>query len=318
METPRRVLRNRNLDNVASQFTPVKIPATPLLKQLGYGTGVNVYQLDRSPRNGKMMSPWALKRVSKKITQNNGEIYETRIKEEAEVLRNLVHPNIVGFRGVIKSADGKENLAIEYCNVSLYDMIEEKTEADDWTPFPASKIRKMCLDISKALDYLHNEAKILHGDIKSPNVLVKDDFEICKLCDFGVSLPLNKDGELDLMKNPKAKFVGTDLWAAPEALEDNIITDKCDIFSFGLVIYEMIALIPPHTWALNVGNKENDEDETIMEASFEPIIGTRPPLPESFELSDEYCPVVEIFYICTNELAEDRPTAKTLLKALNG
>lgn len=66
----------------------------------------------------------------------------------------------------------------------------------------------MCLDISKALDYLHNEAKILHGDIKSPNVLVKDDFEICKLCDFGVSLPLNKDGELDLMKNPKAKFVG--------------------------------------------------------------------------------------------------------------
>lgn len=87
METPRRVLRNRNLDNVASQFTPVKIPATPLLKRLGYGTGVNVYQLDRSPRNGKMMSPWALKRVSKKITQNNGEIYETRIKEEAEILR---------------------------------------------------------------------------------------------------------------------------------------------------------------------------------------------------------------------------------------
>lgn len=59
----------------------------------------------------------------------------------------------------------------------------------------------MSLDVCKALDYLHTQALILHGDLKSFNVLIKGDFELCKLCDFGVSVPLNAEGYLDLKNN---------------------------------------------------------------------------------------------------------------------
>lgn len=47
-------------------------------------------------------------------------------------------------------------------------------------------------DIASALKYLHEEKKLLHGDLKSANILIKGDFEIAKLCDFGVTLHLDE------------------------------------------------------------------------------------------------------------------------------
>jgi PDZ-binding kinase len=73
------------------------------------------------------------------------------------------------------------------------------------------------------------------------------DFEIMKLCDFGVSLSLNANGAVDT--DAGEEYVGTSCWTAPEALcRDGLspITNKADIFSFGLVLWEMIALKPPH------------------------------------------------------------------------
>lgn len=66
----------------------------------------------------------------------------------------------------------------------------------------------MSLDIFKGLDYLHTKARILHGDLKSFNILIKGEFELCKLCDFGVSQPLNEEGYLDLKRDPNAKYIG--------------------------------------------------------------------------------------------------------------
>lgn len=65
----------------------------------------------------------------------------------------------------------------------------------------------MMLDISNALNYIHTKVFLLHGDVKSYNVLVNGDFEICKLCDFGVSLPLDKTGNLDKGKT-KRDYIG--------------------------------------------------------------------------------------------------------------
>jgi PDZ-binding kinase len=73
------------------------------------------------------------------------------------------------------------------------------------------------------------------------------DFEVTKLCDFGVSVPLKANGEMDT--DMGLEYVGTGPWCAPEVLyNDGLtpITAKTDIFSFGLVLWEMITLRMPH------------------------------------------------------------------------
>lgn len=164
-------------------------------------------------------------------------------------MKNLDHPNIVGYRGFDSLEAGKEYIAMEYCNTSLGDLLQTRYD-EGLGPLEARKIQRMSLDTLNALDYLHTEALILHGDLKSFNILVKNDFEICKLCDFGVSLPLTKEGFLDLDKKKDAQYVGTGIWSAPEVLEEDVtlISSKADIFSFGLVVYETITLLPPHTF----------------------------------------------------------------------
>jgi len=84
-----------------------------------------------------------------------------------------------------------------------------------------------------------------------------DNFEIVKLCDFGVSLPLKTDGTLHKVKGCKAMYVGTPCWSAPEVLKGEecvgaIITTKADIFSYGLLLWEMMTLsIPNSSTAIN-------------------------------------------------------------------
>lgn len=247
----------------------------------------------------------------------------------------------------------------------------------------------MSLDVCKALDYLHTKALILHGDLKSFNILIKGDFELCKLCDFGVSSPLNEEGYLDLKNSPNARYTGTDLWSAPEVFfgtpED--ISTKTDMFSFGMIIYECVALQAPHIAHVVTDDaddscmsmnstatedteqeddaKENDqppskqpkklfsdvnESDTSMKSNdicpldrtadseelsyvsdgtdlvrsnaatigdeskenIEAYLGTRPPIPDVYSLPVDYNVVLEIFFLCTNELPENRPSANFL------
>lgn len=119
----------------------------------------------------------------------------------------LNHPNIVGFRGFTTTSEGVDTLALEMCSTSLGSILEERHD-EDLGPLPAKNTFKMIMDIAQALDFLHTEARLLHGDLKSFNVLVKGEFEICKLCDFGVTMPLDENGEINFHKNPQLQYVG--------------------------------------------------------------------------------------------------------------
>ncbi|XP_015602278.1 lymphokine-activated killer T-cell-originated protein kinase [Cephus cinctus] len=318
--------RSRLQDNPDLQ-TPIKIPPSPYLEKIGYGTYVNVFTLERSPKVGFVRSPWALKKVNRNALSTKA--YNTRICLEAEILCKLNHPNIVGFRAFTKASHGEACLVMEKLEVSLGDIIEGMIE-NDMNPFSADDILRIGFEVAKGLEYLHHTVYILHGDLKSYNVLVSDNCKVVKLCDFGVSLPLTKSLELDRSKG-QFEYVGTECWSAPEIIDmEGPVTNKADMWAYGLVIWEMIALSPPYvehddsifetsfddSFTANEmpDNKENsdpnlDESVQLIKEITRKRFGMRPALP-AIELGPEYKKVLELFYTCTDADYKSRPTAK--------
>lgn len=97
-------------------------------------------------------------------------------------------------------------------------LIEKRVSEDEiQDPFPANDILHVAYEIAKGLEYLHHTAHILHGDMKSYNVLLSNDMKRVKICDFGVCVPLDDDLCLDT-SNGDFSYVGTECWTAPEVL----------------------------------------------------------------------------------------------------
>ncbi|XP_037306171.2 lymphokine-activated killer T-cell-originated protein kinase homolog isoform X2 [Pungitius pungitius] len=302
----------------SSGSTPVTIPASPFMKKLGCGTGVNVYLMNRV---GKLnASPWAVKKINTKCANKQVAIYQKRLNEEAEVLKGITHPNIVGFRAFATAKDGSKCLAMEYGGEqSLNDLIE-KRKKDGLKAFPAANIEKVALHVARGLQYLHNEKKLLHGDIKSCNVVIKGDFETVKICDVGVSLQLDENMTVS---DPEAEYIGTEPWKPKETLDEGgEITDRADIFAYGLTLWEMMTLAMPHLEMLMDDDDDEEEEETeedsmdsFDEDAYYEKLGTRPAL--DFEaLGSSYRRMVELFYLCTNEDPKTRPSAAQIVQAL--
>ncbi|XP_048842268.1 lymphokine-activated killer T-cell-originated protein kinase homolog isoform X1 [Brienomyrus brachyistius] len=292
--------------------TPVTIPASPFMQKLGCGTGVNVYLMNRVGK--KPHSPWAIKKISSKCVKTKQNIYQKRLCEEAEILKDLHHPNIIGFRALTTAKDGSQCLAMEYGGErSLNDLIEQRRD-EGLKAFPVANIEKVALHVARGLWYLHNEKKILHGDIKSGNVVIRGDFETVKICDVGVSLHL--DEKLKAV-DPKADYIGTEPWNPKEAIERGVITDKADIFAYGLTLWEMMTLSVPHLEELD---SEGDTDSSFDEADFNEDeyyerLGTRPPL-DAESLGGAYQRMVELFCLCTAEDPAKRPSATQIVQVL--
>jgi len=296
----------------------IKIPPSPYMKKIGFGTGVAVYELERSPVFNKFRSPWAIKKLIKRKKTNT--LLQDRLKNEAEILRTLVHPNIVGFRAYVESKDGNDVLAMEECSSCLGDLIEDQCD-NEKGPFSVKIINKVTLDVSQALSYLHNTALLMHCDLKSYNILIQGDFEICKICDFGVCLPVTKNGDLDKRKAPGAEYIGTKAWCAPEVLGyPQDISTKADIYSFGLVIWEMIALCPPisEDVADNISKCSNMDPEQLDELMDKISSRTRPSIPANVDLGHEFTNILEVYFCCTQENKNLRPSAVDLSVLVEG
>ncbi|XP_046396349.1 lymphokine-activated killer T-cell-originated protein kinase [Ischnura elegans] len=332
----------------AKGVTPVKIPPSPFMEKVGWGTAVTVYRMERSPKVGCIRSPWAIKRVihrnstSKRPRLSSDNEISVRLCKEAEILKSLSHPNIVGFRAFTKSSDGRVTLAMEDGQRSLLSLIEERLEKvensifstdslnstsnselivpDD--PFPAWAVLRVGSALASALSYLHNEALLVHGDLKSDNVLVKGDFDAIKLCDFGVSLKVDKNGEALVDE----QYIGTRHWLPPEVITLEVeeleweegdaplpkVTVQADMYSYALTLWEMLSLKFPHC------PTNEDEEEESANDSFEEnlLLGTRPPFPVGCLEDPAYTPVVEIIHCCSDEDPLKRPTSQQALEWL--
>lgn len=106
---------------------------------------------------------------------------------------------------------------------------------------------------------------------------ISGNFDAIKLCDFGVSLPLTPEGCFNEAAAPKGTtYVGTRFWSAPEVLQDKnekiIITDKADIFAYGLTIWEMLTNSIPFSSIFNDTDSSNF-DEDAYEEMIDEVIG---------------------------------------------
>uniref|UniRef100_A0A8C2XQT6 mitogen-activated protein kinase kinase kinase n=1 Tax=Cyclopterus lumpus TaxID=8103 RepID=A0A8C2XQT6_CYCLU len=149
------------------------------------------------------------------------DIKETEIKH----LRKLKHPNIITFKGVCTQAPCY-CILMEYCaQGQLYEVLRGCRKI---TP---SLLVDWSMGIAGGMNYLHLH-KIIHRDLKSPNMLITHD-DLVKISDFGTSKELSD-------KSTKMSFAGTVAWMAPEVIRNEPVSEKVDIWSFGVVLWEML------------------------------------------------------------------------------
>lgn len=93
------------------------------------------------------------------------------------------------------------------------------------------RIYKICRDIALGMAYLHGR-NIIHCDLKSSNILIDENNKI-KISDFGLSQFIKNKTE------NKFKKIGTPQWMAPEVIKDHVYDFSSDVFSFGMIIWEL-------------------------------------------------------------------------------
>ncbi|PRW51177.1 Serine threonine- kinase CTR1 [Chlorella sorokiniana] len=208
-----------------------------IVRAIGRGSFGSVYLAEWN------QVPVAVKVLIGKEDINRGqlELPERVLRElqaEAAVMSHMRHPNIVQFMGLVAVPPA---LITEYCSRgSLYDCLAAAREQ----PTAAAQLTwrrrlAMAVDAGAGLLYLHRRS-IIHRDVKSPNLLVDKDWNV-KVADFNLSKLLEgarPEGSLTsaAATNP--------IWLAPEILEGGRATAASDVYSFGLVLFELL------TWRL--------------------------------------------------------------------
>lgn len=148
-------------------------------------------------------------------------------KRESQAAAGLTHPNIVGVYDV-----GREG----NINYIVMELIEGRTLNDiieDEAPMDYKKVIDISKQVAAALKVAHKN-KIIHRDVKPHNIMITND-GIVKLADFGIARAVN-----DATLSTGSKIVGSVHYFSPEQARGNYVDERSDIYSLGIVMYEML------------------------------------------------------------------------------
>ncbi|KAK4577793.1 hypothetical protein RGQ29_028065 [Quercus rubra] len=169
---------------------------------------------------------------------------------EISILSRLRHPNVILFLGACTKPP-RLSMVTEYMEMgSLYYLIHLSGQKKklSWR-----RRLKMLRDICRGLMCIHR-MKIVHRDLKSANCLVNKHWTV-KICDFGLSRIMTESPMRD------SSSAGTPEWMAPELIRNEPFTEKCDIFSLGVLMWELCTLnrpwegVPPERVVYAVANE---------------------------------------------------------------
>ncbi|KAK9131081.1 hypothetical protein Sjap_011568 [Stephania japonica] len=284
---------------------------------IGSGGFGKVYQVRVNSSGGEFV---AVKKI-----WNKGKLEQKKEKEfeaEVQILGTIRHANIVKLLCCI-SCDKSKLLVYEYMvNCSLDRWLHGKRRRSSVVGFPRSNsVRdnvfldwptrlQIAVGAAQGLCYMHHDCSppIIHRDVKSSNILLDSEFK-AKIADFGLAKMLTKGGEPHTMSAVAGSFG----YLAPEYAYTTKVNEKIDIYSFGVVLLELVT-----------GREANygDEHTCLAEWAWRHFQDGRPivdALDEEVKVPsyiDEMSMVFKVGLICTGNKPEDRPSMKKVLQIL--
>uniref|UniRef100_A0A1J3IR10 Putative receptor-like protein kinase n=1 Tax=Noccaea caerulescens TaxID=107243 RepID=A0A1J3IR10_NOCCA len=154
-------------------------------------------------------------------------------KCEVEILSKIQHPNIISLLGYSTNDTARFIVYELMPNVSLESHLHGSSRGSGITITWPMRM-KIALDIARGLEYLHEHCHpaIIHRDLKSSNILLDCNFN-AKISDFGLAV-------VNGPRNKNLKLSGTVGYVAPEYLLDGQLTEKSDVYAFGVVLLELL------------------------------------------------------------------------------
>lgn len=202
---------------------------------LGRGA-MGVVYLARDPAIGRVVALKTIQIPEGVEEHERGESLE-RFAREARAAGLLSHPNIVTVYDVgdLGAGDGTSYIAMEFVEGrTLRQMVPHGERLD------AEQVLDIAMQVARGLDYAHRRG-VVHRDVKPANILVRED-GLVKLADFGVAR-LDTFSEL----TRTGESVGSPSYIAPEMLRGEAVDGRADIFSLGVLVYELLTGRKPFT-----------------------------------------------------------------------
>lgn len=236
---------------------------------------------------------WNGSDVAVKILMDQ-DLHPERLKEflrEVAIMKSLRHPNIVLLMGAVTQPPNLSIVTEYLSRGSLYRLLHRHGAREN---LDERRCLSMAFDVAKGMNYLHKRnPPIVHRDLKSPNLLVDKKYTV-KVCDFGLSrLKANT-----FLSSKTA--AGTPEWMAPEVLRDEPSNEKSDVYSFAVILWELMTLQKP--WSnLNPA-------QVVAAVGFR---GRRPEIPSSVDPK-----VAAIIESCWAKEPWRRPSFATIMESL--
>ena len=159
------------------------------------------------------------------------EFYQ-RLQREAEVCGAMMHPNIVTLY-----EPGYDKSVISFLATEYVDGESLRQKLKRTKPLPLVEAVRISEDILRGLAYAHSKG-IIHRDIKPANILLTSDGQ-AKIADFGIARPV------DSSLTAAGSMLGTPNYMSPEQVKCADVTTRSDLFSVGVVMYEMLTGVKP-------------------------------------------------------------------------
>ncbi|KAH9542656.1 hypothetical protein CY35_13G018900 [Sphagnum magellanicum] len=258
--------------------------------------------------------------VAVKKLNGRGKRNDREFRAEIETIGNVKHTNLVRLLGYCRTKDsGQKLLVYEYFqNGSLNKYIRGGREKClDW-----QTRLKIASGAAQALAYLHNcEPRIIHRDVKASNILLDTNFE-AKVGDFGLAKIL------DSSETHITTFLaGTRAYIAPEYSKSLRLTVKCDVYSFGVLLLELVTGKDPSrgrsfnlvAWVKTRLRKTTTTTKTCSDLFDSRFLKEQQAVSTSIEnnYSSHMLKVVHLALRCTNSSPEQRPSMDEVAEQLS-